>query len=36
MTVDQAAEFLGLSSHGVVELIASGQLTWTMAANRKE
>jgi hypothetical protein len=35
LTVDQAAELLGLSSHAVVELIVSDQLTWTMAADKK-
>jgi hypothetical protein len=35
LTVDQAAGLLGLSSHAVVELIVSDQLTWTMAADKK-
>ena len=35
MTVDQAAELLGVSRHTVVELITSGRLTWRMAANKR-
>ena len=35
LTVDQAAALLGLSWHAVVELIGTGKLTWTMAADKR-
>jgi hypothetical protein len=35
LTVDQAGRLWGLSQHAIVELIASGQLTWTLAAGKK-
>jgi excisionase family DNA binding protein len=35
LTVDGAAELLGVSRHTVVELITSGRLTWRMAANKR-
>ena len=34
LTVEQAAQILGLTKHAVVELIGSGTLAWTMAADR--
>jgi excisionase family DNA binding protein len=35
LTVDHAAEFLGLSRRAIVELIAEGKLIWTMAADKR-
>ena len=35
LSVYEAAQLLGLSRHAVVELIATGRLTWTMAADKK-
>ena len=35
LSVNEAAEFFGLSRHAIVELIVSGKLTWTMAADKK-
>jgi hypothetical protein len=35
LTVDQAAELLGLSRRGVIELIGDGTLPWTLAADKR-
>jgi hypothetical protein len=35
LTVDQAGSVLGLSRHHVIELIGTGTLTWTMAADKR-
>jgi excisionase family DNA binding protein len=35
LTVEQAAEVLGISRRAVIQLLADGTLTWTMTADRK-
>ena len=35
LTVDDAAELLGLSRRAVIELIGDGKLTWTLAADKR-